>query len=356
MNQEEQEKKVNGTEGISVRDMFARFVSGIKYILSRWVPILILSVFGALAGLCYSIFQKPTYTAVCTFVLEETSKMGSLGQYSGLANLAGISLGGNGGGIFEGDNILELYKSRLMIEKALLSEANFNGKNELLIDRYIDYYELRSKWKRKDQIDNINFAGDPEKFDRKQDSIITDLVKLFNKKVLNVTKPDKKLSIIDVYVNSKDELFAKEFTNKLVQTVNEFYIQTKTKKTSQNVQVLQHQADSVKAVLNSSISGVASAIDADPNANPQLLRLRVPSQKKQVDVQASSAVYGEIVKNLEISKISLRQEVPLIQIIDKPVLPLANDRVKIMPGIVFGFILGGFMMILGIGLKRLFLS
>src|SRR5437879_4053071 len=130
MSQEEQEKKVNNSEGISVRELFANFISGIKYIKGKWIYILLCAIAGAAAGLAYSIFQKPTYTAMCTFVLEETNKMGSLGQYTSLANLAGISLGNGGGGIFEGDNILELYKSRLMIEKALLSEANFDGKNE----------------------------------------------------------------------------------------------------------------------------------------------------------------------------------------------------------------------------------
>ncbi len=343
MKSDERENKVGSPDGISVSEMMAIFISGIRYIKVKWIPILIVSLFGAFAGFCYSFLQKPIYSATCTFVLEETSKMGGLGQYAGLANLAGISLGGGGGGIFEGDNILELYKSRLMIEKALLSEANFDGKNELLIDRYISSYELRTKWKKKDQIDSINFNGNPEKFDRKQDSIITDLVELFNKKVLNVSKPDKKLSIIDVNVNSKDELFSKEFTNKLVQTVNEFYIKTKTKKTFQNVQILQHQADSVKAVLNSSIGGVASAIDAEPNVNPLKLSLRVPSQKRQIDVQASSSIYSEIVKNLEISKISLRQEVPLIQIIDNPVLPLPNDRVTKIKGLILGFIFGAFL-------------
>ncbi|MGZ3750863.1 MAG: lipopolysaccharide biosynthesis protein [Mucilaginibacter sp.] len=356
MSLDDQKKNSNYPDEISVKDVVAKIASAFRYVRSKWVYILIVSTLGALSGFCYSIFQRPTYTAVCTFVLEETGKGGGLGQYASLASLAGINLGGNGGGIFEGDNILELYKSRLMIEKALLTQGSFNGKNELLIDRYADYNELRSRWKRKDQIDSITFTGDPEKFNRKQDSIITDLVEQFNKKVLNVIKPDKKLSIIDVNVNSKDELFTQAFTNQLVKTVNEFYIQTKTKKTFQNVQILQHQADSVKNVINSSITGVASAIDADPNANPQLLRLRVPSQKKQIDVQASSAVYSEIVKNLEISKISLRQEVPLIQIIDKPVLPLKTDRVGKVRGIIMGFIIGAFLSICVIILSNLYKS
>jgi uncharacterized protein involved in exopolysaccharide biosynthesis len=109
------------------------------------------------------------------------------------------------------------------------------------------------------------------------------------------------------------------------------------------VHVLQHQADSVRDVLNSSISGVADAIDASPNANPQLLSLRVPSQKRQIDVQASSAIYSEMIKNLEISKMALNKETPLIQIIDSPILPLDNDKVSKKIGLAGGFILFAFL-------------
>jgi hypothetical protein len=344
MNKGDQGKAVNNSDEISITDLAVKIKSGVRYIKSKWLVILATSILGALIGLGYSILKKPTYTAFCNFVLEDSGKSGALGQYAGLASLAGIDLGGgNGGGIFQGDNILELYRSRQMIEKALLSEADFDGKKQLLIDRYVSNNDLLTKWKERDNIDAISFKGNPEKFSRKQDSLITDIVELFNKKFLSVNKPDKKLDIIGVQVISRDELFAKEFTNKLVENVNNFYVLTKTKKSSLNVQVLQHQADSVKEILNKSISGVASAIDAAPNANPLLLTLKVPSQKKQIDVQASTAVYGEIVKNLEISKISLRQEMPLIQVIDKPVLPLTVNKVKKVTGIITGLILGALL-------------
>jgi hypothetical protein len=269
--------------------------------------------------------------------------------------MAGIDMGGSsgGGGIFQSDNILELYKSRLMIEKALLSEAVFNGKKQLLIDRYIEFNKLRPRWKEKDHINDISFAGNSDNFNRTQDSIISKLVGLFNKQVLSVSKLDKKLSIIRVDVLSKDELFARNFNIVLVQTVNDFYTQTKTKKSYQNVQALQHQADSVKHILNSSISGVASAIDAAPNANPLLVSLRVPSQKKQIDVQASTAIYGEMVKNLEISKLSLRQETPLIQIIDKPILPLEVHIVGKIFSAVTGFFAGIFLCVLTLFIRNI---
>lgn len=344
----------NKEEEISIKEVILKLKSSWHYLISKWVIILAGGVIGAILGLTYAYFKSPVYTATSTFVLEE-NKGGSLGQYAGLASLAGIDIGGStAGGIFQGDNIIELYKSRVMIEKTLLSTVNINGKNQLLIDRYINFKNLRNKWKKKDNIDSISFYGNPEKFNRKQDSIISDLVEIFNKKILNVDKIDKKLNILKVDIITNDELFSKEFNTKLVETVNDFYTQTKTKKSYQNVLILQKQADSVRKVLNSSISGVAAAIDAAPNANPNQLILRVPSQRKQVDVQASTAIYSEIVKNLEVSRMSLLQETPLIQLIDEPVLPLSVNRLGKLKGIVFGGVLAGMLAVFILALKKIF--
>lgn len=353
MDTADRSKRDYSSDEVSIADIFQHIKAVYRYLKRKWYLILMIAIAGAGIGLVLSILKKPVYVASSTFVLEDGGgEGGGLGQYAGLASLAGISLGKDGGGIFQGDNILELYKSRLMIEKALLSEVEVDGKKQLLIDRYVNVNKLRKKWRSKNNIDTINFYGEPTKFNRTQDSIITSLTEEFNKKVLLVTKPDKKLSIIKVDVIANDELFAKEFNNKLVENVNSFYTNTKTKKSAQNIQVLQRQADSVRIVLNSSISGVASAIDAAPNANPAMLSLKVPSQRKQVDVQASSAIYSEIVKNLEISKIALRQETPLIQVIDQPVLPLTVNKLTKIKGGAIGFLLGAILGIVALVVKK----
>ena len=342
------------SDEISIADLISRIKEITKYLKSKWIIILSFSFLGALLGLGYSILKKPTYTAVCTFVLEDAKSGGGLGQYTGLASLAGINLGGSSGGIFEGDNIIELYKSRAMIEKALLAQDINNRNNEPLINAFIKAYNLKNKWINDDLGENVNFNINQKSFTRVQDSLITDIVDVFNKKLLNVIKPDKKLNIIKVEVESKDEYFSKNFTEKLVQVVNEFYTQTKTKKTFQNVQILQHQADSVKESLNASLFGVASAIEASPNANPQLVSLKVLSQKKQIDVQAATAIYSEIVKNLEITKISLREEKPLIQIIDEPVLPLPSSKVKKYIATLVGFFTSALIISAFFSIKKLF--
>ncbi len=346
------------SDEITVRELMSKFKAAIRYIKKKKRTLLWFSIAGFLIGVIYSFVQTPDYKAVSTFVLEESSHSGgfSLGSVSSLASLAGIDIGsGSEKGLFQGDNIMELYKSRLMIQKTLLSIAEIDGKNQLLINRYMEDNKPSWPFGKNDQIKNLNFTGDSKKFSRKQDSVLREMVKYFNKHILTITKPDKKLSIIKVEVKFKDEIFASLFNQMLVQNVNDFYIQTQTRKTSQSVKVLQRQADSVRNILNSSIGRVAATSDANPNPNPTIKSLSANYQKRQIDVQSNSAIYSEIVKNLEVSKISLRQETPLIQLIDEPILPLDNDKTgKIMAGII-GILAGAFLGLLYIVFNRFYI-
>lgn len=323
------------------------------YLLKKWLAITIIAAIGAAIGLTYAFLKKTTYTAECTFVLQEGGEQGSLGQYSALASMVGLDVGGTSG-LFQGDNIVELYKSRLMLEKTLLTPANFGSARQLLIDRYIEINKFRKAWSANPKLKYIRFDLPKEKFTLQHDSIISLVVNDLTKNYITIGKPDKKLSIISVKTNAGDELFAKAFTQNLVANVNEFYIQTKTKGALQNMHLLQRQSDSIRRVLNSSIGGAAAALDANPNPNPALQILRAPSQRKQIDVQSNSAIYTEVVKNLEIARGMLQRETPLIQIIDEPVLPLANDRTGKFKAIIIGGLIGAFLGILLISTRKMY--
>lgn len=335
---------------IAVSELFYKIRLIPRYLLKNWKILTVMSLLGGITGLGYAIFKKPVYTASSIFVLDDNNKSDRLGELAGLTSMAGIELGGSSNnGIFTGDNIFELYKSRSMIEKTLLSQTVIEGKSQLLIDRYIDFNNLRSIWKKEDLIDTVTFDGKSNQFNRIQDSIISDFTILFNKKYLTISKPDKKMSIIKVSISSKDETFAKNFDVKLVETVNEFYTQTKTKRSNNSIKTIQYQLDSVKRVLNNSILGAAAATDNAPNTNPYQSILKVTTQRKQLDVQASAAIYTELVKNLEITKMTLRQETPLIQLIDGPVYPLPVYKIikyqAALLGLIFSFFLTSFILI-----------
>jgi hypothetical protein len=61
-----------------------------------------------------------------------------------------------------------------------------------------------------------------------------------------------------------------------------------------------------------------------------------------------------LVKNLELSKLSLRKETPLIQVIDKPILPLPMEKFGKSKGVLLGGFLAGFLVVIGLIGRRVF--
>ena len=360
---ESQERKLNiESDEISLKELILKIRDWWRYLLSKWMIILLFAIIGAALGLSYAYFKKPIYTATTTFVLEDEKGGGGLENLAGLASMAGLDIGGGGGGIFHGDNILDLYKSRSMLQKTLLTPIEVNGKMQLLVDRYINFNKLREEWADKPDMAHLQFSAHSlnignqfRKEVRLKDSILGVIVGDINKNYLTVSKPDKKTSTIKVDVKAEDEFFAKSFNDELVKNVNEFYIITKTKKTLQNVVILQHKTDSVRAVMNGAIYKAVAVSDATPNLNPTRQVQRVaPAQKAQFSAETNKSILAEMVKNLELTKMSLSKETPLIQVIDEPVYPIQVEKTSRLKGILFGSILLSAVVVIVFVLKRIF--
>lgn len=342
---------------ISLKELILKIKEWVNYLKTKWVIILSFGIIGAGIGYVYAYLQKPKYTAILTFALEEEKSVGGgLPGAIGLANSLGIDFGGgSGGGAFSGANLMELMKSRTLVEKALLNPITINGQIKSLADYFIDISRLNKGWDKKKEFKNIQFKplGDRTKYTSQQDSILGILYRnIIGEGILFVSQKDKKISIITIEVKSADELFSKNFAENVARVVSDFYIDTKTKKAKLNYDILRKQTDSVRAELNAAISGVAVANDNTYNLNPALNIKRIPSARRQVDVQANTAIFTQLVANLEMSKVSLRKETPLIQIIDSPILPLGKTQIsKIQSFILYGFF-GSVITILVLTLRR----
>jgi len=335
---------------LNVQDWF-------KYLISKWYILIIAGILGGALGALYAKFTKPIYTARTTFVLESGgNKNGGLGQMADLAALAGVDLGQANGGMFQGDNLFELYKSRKMIEAVLLSPLKSDS-SKLLIDRYFQMSKTKDEWqKNKPELLKIDFRDDSQgPLLRSRDSLLKVVVQNINKNNLVVDKNDKKSTIVKVDVNSQDEIFSKEFNETLVAKVNEFYINTKTKRSADNIQILQYKTDSVRAVMNGNITAAAIAIDGTPNLNPtrQAQRL-IPTQRSQFSAETNKAILGQLVQNLELAKVSLMRELPLIQKVDEPIFPLEKKKIGLLTAIVIGSFLFIFFISIFLLLQKLF--
>jgi hypothetical protein len=341
---------------ISIKELFLFIGRQYRFLISKWLIIIFLAILGGLAGLAYAFWKKPVYTATTTFVLEGTDNTTTLGQYAGLASMFGLDLN-SAGGIFQGNNILELYRSRTMIENTLLTEVNLHGRALLLVDRYVEINNLREKWAEKQHLKNIRFQQNLEKLSegqlRLQDSLLRDIAADINKNYLMVYKPDKN-NIIRVDVNSGDEFFAKAFNDQLVANVNDFFVQTKISKSLVNVTILQNKADSIRNTMNKAIYSAAAVADATPNLNPtRQLQRNAPIQRSQLSAETNKAILSELLKNLEMSKMNLLRETPLIQVVDSPKFPLDISVPGKVTSFIKGMILFGFLVVLWLLLRKM---
>ena len=99
---------------------------------------------------------------------------------------------------------------------------------------------------------------------------------------------------------------------------------------------------------------MAAATDNVFNLNAALNVRASPSKRKQVDVQANTAILTQLVAQLELAKVSLRKETPLIQVIDLPILPLEKEKLGKLKSLVLGGFLAGFLTVLYLVFGRLY--
>lgn len=297
-------------------------------IKKKFLFILLISIIGSLIGLMCSVFDKPTYKASLNFVLEESSSSG-LNAYAGIASQFGIDIGSSsGGGAFQGDNIIELFKSRLFIEKTLQTEYDLK---KTLADVYFEISDLRKRI----VDENININGlsfSKQTFLR--DSILGLMYKEILLKNLVVVRKDKKLSYIEVSFTSSDQIFSKKFTEGIVSAVTSFYKETKTQRSKSNVDKLEKRANELLAQLNNKTFEAASVVDV--NVNPTKRVAIVPTELRVRDKTVLLTLYTEVAKSLELARVSLMQETPIIQIVDSPILPLEKTKLRKITGLFFG--------------------
>ena len=332
----------NSINEFSIKYFINRLKEFFNFLVNLKIQIFFTTISVVFFTISYNYIMPPTYYAQTSFVLDNDSSDG-MGEISSIASLAGINPSSfiNASSLFQIDNIQDLYRSDAMLKKTLLSQGFFNKKENLLINRLGEIEKKISKW----NLNNITFDNNL-KLNRSHDSIIKKVIKKIREKNLIVSKPSRKTTILNISFNHKNEEFAKIFNEKLVLNVNNFYIKSKSFKTGLNLNILQKESDSVRLVLNNSIQILAALDEGLPNLNPLLKTLRTPYQKAMVDVQANTAIFEELVKQLELAKVSHRNSTPLIQVIDSPIYPLENSKWKLSETLVYGLTLGLFLSVI----------
>ena len=335
-------------EEIQLKDMLIKLSAYKAYLLKKRFAIIALSLTFCILGILIAIICDKKYNAELTFVVEDPqSGGGSLGAMSGLANQFGFDVGLGTSTTFSQSNILELLKSRGVVESTLMQKVKISGKEDLLIEHYLKLNGIKGNWNNKESLisyhDKLTYAHDSISGD-----ICRDLVE--NNLVLKMKSDEA--NIISLSFLSINEEFAKQFVEVLIAQMSKMYVVHQTAQANNTLAFLQDRADSVFGELELAEEEFAKVKDLNQRIVKTSGRLKELQLMRSVEVL--STMYLEIIKNLELSKITLLNNTPIINILDKPILPLEEEGFsKAFLGILGAF-LGGFLSICFFVFSKLF--
>jgi hypothetical protein len=340
-----QQEQRKDEDEISLRELIGKTIEIWRYLIRRWIIILVIGLIGGGIGLTYALLTPMKYMSRVSFVVEE-SKQG-MGGLAAIAGQFGFDVGGGAStGVFSGDNILLFLKSESLCRETLLTDYDEAGQ-ETLADKYAEVNKLKSSWIKNKKIGQISFAKYKEgNFPRLEDSLIQIIIKKIIKKDLTVGKPDKKASFIEVKTLMRDELLSKYFSDRLVKIATARYVESKIKLKAINVAKLQNRADSLGAILNSRTYSAAARQQSLIDVNPALRMAPVSAEISVRDKTMVATIFAEVVKNLEIAKVALNQETPAIQMVDNSTLPLKKEKVRKSIAIAVGGFVAGLLCVL----------
>jgi hypothetical protein len=331
---------------ISLKELLLKGKEWFDYLFSKKILIISLSIVGALLGFGYAkYYTKPMYTSKITFTMEQKGSSGGLGDIASMVGLGDLG-GGGSSGMFGGENILFLMKSDRIIHEAL-KMPNEQLQGDHLLNEYLRIH-FKAALKQK-KINLFPKALDSVVFSRAQDSLLQVVTKQIRETQLVAERLDKKNSIINLAVTDENEQWAFLFSQLLIQHAIDLYMDIKLGKLLDTETTLMNKRDSIRGVLDGSITTLA--FETDLNSHTPLMRYKTNQAKKQIDVQMLTAMYGDIVKNLEINRFTKSQEEPIIEIIDEPMMPLEKVQFGKLKGVLIGGFLAAFL-VMGVLIGR----
>ena len=301
----------------------------------------------------------PVYPAKITFSVDEDEGGGSTGLSSVLGQ---FGLGSVRPTRYNLDKILELSKSRRVVQQTLFNKITIDGKEDFLVNHLLRIYNLTSGGKRDGKNEPpFYFTRDSlATFDRHENEV---LLSVYNfiigspdnpKKALLSANYNEDTNIMSLSATTKDEVLSLELSKRMFESLSNYYINKTIEKQVKTFKIVSAKRDSVVAVLKSAEYQLASFRDS--HRSLQMKTDQVTELRLQREITALSAMYAEVLKNTEVADFSLRNKTPFIQVIDAPILPLAPVQLSLMRQLLIGLILGGIIGVVIVVVRKIFIG
>jgi uncharacterized protein involved in exopolysaccharide biosynthesis len=334
---------------ISLKDIIKEIRSWKDLFVKNFKKIFIVGLIGGIIGFAYAYFSKPLYTAKLTFVMRADANSTAISGLAGLSSLIGV--GTSASSVSSLDRITELLGSERIVGEALLTEVNINGRNDLLINHYVNIKKLKDEWAKDTLLSKVQFKGkiDLSDLNRPQRSAIKIISsQIAGQKGMLSKSFDKKSGIMSINVVDQNEHLAIVISRTIYDILVKFYTAEAVSSISAKVDILQQKVDSIQYALNSTQR--ASAVSSDQGLGLLLQQDRIDQKKLGLKESVLTVMYGEALKNLEQLNFVLATTSPSFSVIDQPYSPIKPAKKSMVIftlgfSILFGVLFFAFMLV-----------
>lgn len=303
--------------------------------------ILITLLVGGL-GAIYAFTAREEFVSEGKILPEIQSKGGGLGQFSGLAALAGVDVSSVTGGsdAVRPDLYPDVLKSTpFFLELFKLKIKTKDNKTWVFSDFYTKYVldddvkeeNLKLRFPTSDEYVAINYQTEKN---------LKDL------RTRITASYDKKTSIISVTTKLPDPVAAALVTRFSMNYLTNYIINYRTEKAKKDLQFLADRLDAAKGKYYSNQAKKAQYSDQMPLNVLKLQSADLQRERIESEYKISSSFYNSLLQKYEEAKIKIQQETPVLKILEPPVVKNKRDEPKRMATILVSLFLGGIISIL----------
>lgn len=313
----------------------------------RYWYIVLLFIIPISAYMYYEAYKtKPTYKADLTFSIN-SDQGASLGLAAALGGLG--DLGGN----TKLEKIIELSKSRRISQTALFHRAIINNIDDYFANHLIRERNLHTAWAAdttglKDFLFKTNNV---EKFNRTENAallVLHDI--LIGKSPIFTSSYDKKSEVIKLSLTTTNEDLSIGLLKMIYEDLSTYYVTKSISKEERTYRLFRAKADSLKALVRS--KDLNADRYEDRNRGSLFLEDKREVERMKKEAFMYNTLYGETEKNMTLASFALESKTPFMQDIDMPISPIRAEKKSKKMALINGFLLGGFLSIFLIVLRK----
>jgi len=263
--------------------------------------------------------KQPLYQSSASILLPDNQGGGNLGGLAGLASQFGVNIPtGSQADLSSPTLFPELLRSRTFAEKII----------------YKEFYTNRYK-KKLPLLSILTHGDEPTKLGR-EELIVKAIKELYGEML--VYEQDFKSSFSIIKITAPEPVFAKELAEVIILELEKLNRYFKSQNVSEKINFIDNRIISVQGDLEKSEQRLKAFNEQNRQISSPALQLEQEYMMREVEIQ--KGVYLTLKQQLELAKIEEVQQTTIVQILDRPQVPLSPSNIQLIRNVFISGLLG----------------